>query len=170
MRTKNRWLILAIIAALVSLGMIAAACDDDDDDTGPTATTAPDAVEPTDTPEDDGTSSEASTVDVGLTEFTVSPSPDSTAAGSVTFNLSNDGVTPHNLRVIRTDLAADALPVDEAAFAVDETQVDVVASSDDLDAAATDELAADLEAGSYVLICNVPSHYQSGMTVAFTVE
>lgn len=169
MRTKNRWLIVAIIAALVSLGMIAAACDDDDDDTGPTATTPPDAVEPTDAPED-GTSSEASTVDVGLTEFTVSPSPESTAAGSVTFNLSNDGVTPHNLRVIRTDLAADALPVDEAAFAVDEAQVDVVASSEDIDTGATGELAADLEAGSYVLICNVASHYESGMAVAFTVE
>ena len=81
MRTKNRWLILAIIAALVSLGMIVAACDDDDGDGNGDA---------------NGPPAEASTVDVGLTEFTVSPSPDSTAAGSVTFNLSNDGVTPHS--------------------------------------------------------------------------
>ena len=165
MRTKNRWLIVAIIAALVSLGMIVAACDDDDDDADPSATTPPDAVEPT---EPAGT--EASTVDVGLTEFTVSPSPDSTAAGSVTFNLSNSGAQPHNLRVIRTDLDADDLPLGEDGLGVDEDQVDVVASSGDLDPAATDEISADLEAGSYVLICNVLTHYGEGMTVAFTVE
>ena len=165
MRTKNRWLIVAIIAALVSLGMIVAACDDDDDDADPSATTPPDAVEPT---EPAGT--EASTVDVGLTEFTVSPSPDSTAAGSVTFNLSNSGAQPHNLRVIRTDLDADDLPLGEDGLGVDEDQVEVIASSSDLDANATEDLAVDLEAGSYVLICNVPSHYESGMRAAFTVE
>lgn len=165
MRTKNRWLVVAIIAALVSLGMIAAACDDDDDDTGPAATTQPDAAEPTDEP-----STEATTVDVGLTEFTVSPSLASVPAGSVSFSVSNSGVTPHNLRVIRTDLAADALPVDNTTLAVDEDQVEVVASTSDLDADGTEDVTADLEAGSYVLICNVPTHYDSGMTVAFTVE
>jgi uncharacterized cupredoxin-like copper-binding protein len=31
------------------------------------------------------------------------------------------------------------------------------------------ELALDLEAGPYVLICNVPGHYESGMHAAFEV-
>ena len=157
MRTKNRWLIVAIIAALVSLGMIAAACGDDSDGDSDGDVNGPPAV--------------TTTVDVGLTEFTVSPSPESASAGSVTFNVSNDSdVQSHNLKVIRTDLDPDALPVEEAAFAVDEDQVDVVASSSDMATGSTEEVTADLEAGSYVLICNVPSHYQSGMTVAFTVE
>jgi len=30
-------------------------------------------------------------------------------------------------------------------------------------------LQTNLEAGSYVIICNLPAHYESGMHTAFTV-
>ena len=72
--------------------------------------------------------------------------------------------------VIATDLAPDALPTDEATFQVNEEQVDAIAHIEDLDPDEQEELTVELEAGSYVLICNVPTHYDAGMTVAFTVE
>ena len=109
---------------------------------------------------------------VGLTEadWVVSASPDSVPAGDITFVVTDEGSIPHNLRVIRTDLPPDALPLDDAGFAVDEGQVNVVAETVDLRSNESLEVAATLEAGSYVLICNVPAHYGAGMFTAFTVQ
>jgi uncharacterized cupredoxin-like copper-binding protein len=117
--------------------------------------------EPTPPPSGDG-------ITVELDEFTVVPNPATTGAGQVTFTASNVGSITHNLRVIATDLAPDALPVTGDAT-VDESAVDVVASSDDIDPEAQEELTAELAEGTYVLICNVPSHYDGGMHAGFTV-
>ena len=111
----------------------------------------------------------AQRVAVSLFEFDVEPETTSIAAGPVEFRLTNDGTIQHNFRVISTDLAPDALPVDDATFAVDEDQVDVVASSAVFDTGEELVVAADLPAGNYVLICNIPSHYENGMTVGFEV-
>lgn len=182
---KKRMLLGAATAVLVllSLSVLAAACGDDDSDADPTATTAPAGdpaatepadVEPTDSAEPDPTASEAAaaetSLDVSLTEFVVGASVESVPAGTVTFNVTSDGGIFHNFKVVATDLAPDALPTDDATFAVDEDQVDVVASTADLDPGEAEELTLELEAGNYVLICNIPTHYGAGMAVAFTVE
>ena len=109
---------------------------------------------------------------IGLTEadWVVSASPDSVPAGDITFVVTDEGTIPHNLRVIRTDLSPDALPLDDAGFAVDEDQVNVVAETGDLISGESEEVTETLEPGSYVLICNVPAHYGAGMFTAFTVQ
>ena len=161
--------------ALLSLLLFVAACNGDDGDADPTAT-EPAAEEPTATEpaagEPTATEPAASetTIDVSLREFVVEPSIDTAPAGTITFNVTSDASIFHNLKVIATDLAPDALPVDDALFAVDEEQVDVVASTADLDPGEQETLTVELAAGSYVLICNIPTHYGAGMTVAFTVE
>ena len=100
--------------------------------------------------------------------FQVTANPSSVAAGAVDFQVSNDspGIS-HNLRVIRTDLAPGALPV--SGGQVNESQVNVVASSQDLAQGATDTVSANLAGGNYVLICNILGHYGAGMRTAFTV-
>ncbi len=103
-----------------------------------------------------------------MVEFAVNPAQDTVDAGALTFSVSNDGTEAHTFRVIKTDLAPDALPTANAL--VDEAQLDVVASIPEFAAGETQEVSVDLEAGSYVLICNVPGHYDLGMRVAFTVE
>ena len=167
--------LIGIIAALLSLAFLVAACGDDDDDDGdgggPPAATEPadgDGEPPaaTEPPADDVSTS----LDVVLAEFSVTVSLDSAGAGAVTFGIANDGALQHNFRVIATDLAADSLPVIEDEFIVDEEAVDVLATTADLDAGGTEEVSLDLAAGSYVLICNIPSHYESGMFTAFTVQ
>ncbi len=111
----------------------------------------------------------ATPVVVTLDEFVVTADPGNANAGGVSFNVTNDGTGLHNFRVIRTELAADALPV--TSNRVDETQVDIVAlSSGNIAAGANQAVQATLDAGGYVLICNVPGHYTQGMHLAFTVQ
>jgi uncharacterized cupredoxin-like copper-binding protein len=163
------------IVALLSLLLFVAACSDDGDDADPTATEVT-AEDPTATEQaaEDPTATEQApvetTIDVSLVEFAVEPSTETASAGSFTFNVSSDGAIFHNLRVIATDLDADGLPTDDDTFSVDEDELDVVASGEDLNPGEEETLTVELAAGSYVLICNIPTHYEAGMTIALTVE
>jgi uncharacterized cupredoxin-like copper-binding protein len=102
--------------------------------------------------------------------FHVTDDPASAPAGSVTFSVTNTGSIIHNFRVIKTELDPAKLPIDSSGFQVDETQVDVVKQGKELDPKASETVTAQLQAGKYVLICNIASHYQSGMHTAFTVQ
>lgn len=168
---RIRWLLLGTAFTMVVLAVAAVACGDDDEDGGDEATaTQPAADEATATPGDEG-----ATVDVSLLEYTVAPDPDSVAAGSITFNASNIGGEEHEFVVIRTDLAADALPTVEDG-SVDEggAGISVVGEIEGLEPTTDGTLTLNLDAGAYVLICNIVdaeghNHYAEGMTAAFTV-
>ena len=161
---KKRWFMLAgVLAAMVALAVVVAACGDDDDGDG-APTEEPGATEPADTePADQETQ-----VDVTMADFSVTPSVESVPAGTVKFVVRNTGAIDHNFRLIKTDLAPDALPTD--AGLADESQLDVIASIEDFGPGESRDVSADLEPGSYVLICNFVGHYQLDMFVAFTVE
>jgi uncharacterized cupredoxin-like copper-binding protein len=117
------------------------------------------------------------TVEVTLQEFAVVPSESSVSAGEVTFDATNEGPDdPHELVVIQSDLAIDALPTDENGAVDEEGEgITVLDEIEEFPVGETQSLTLDLEAGSYVLICNIwdedeqESHYQEGMRVAFTV-
>jgi uncharacterized cupredoxin-like copper-binding protein len=112
-------------------------------------------------------------IQVGLhdPDWAVSAEPPTAAAGPTTFNVTNEGTLIHNFHAIKTDLAEDALPIDTDTFAVDLASLEVVAESPPtVPIGQTVPVEADLAAGAYVLICNVPGHYESGMYTAFTVE
>ncbi|MGB2695951.1 MAG: hypothetical protein WBD55_12315 [Dehalococcoidia bacterium] len=127
------------------------------------------ATEPTPSGPTPTPAANAPTVTVALAEYTVTPDAASVPAGAVSFQVSNDGSIDHNFRVIKTDLASDQLPI--SAGAVDEASPDlqVDASTPDFGAGESQTANVDLEPGSYVLICNFPGHYLSGMHIAFTV-
>jgi uncharacterized cupredoxin-like copper-binding protein len=118
------------------------------------------------------------TVDVTLQEFAVGVDPASVSAGEVTFSVTNEGPDDvHEFVVIRTDLGPTELPTDENG-AVDEAGggMEVVDEIEDMEVGSSEDLTVDLDAGNYVLICNIwdedeqESHYQEGMRAAFTVE
>jgi uncharacterized cupredoxin-like copper-binding protein len=117
-------------------------------------------------------------VDITLQEFAVGTVPATAAAGSVTFNIVNNGPDDvHEFVVIRTDLDPNALPTDENG-AVDETGegMDVIDEVEEMEPGASETLTVDLEAGSYALICNIydadedEAHYSEGMRTSFTVS
>jgi len=101
-------------------------------------------------------------------DFSIDLASSSAPAGSVTFNISNEGPSAHEFVIIKTDDAPDALPVKDNT--VEEDKVDVVDEAEDIAPSTTATLTTDLEAGSYVIICNIPTHYEQGMHAAFTVS
>ena len=120
------------------------------------------------------------TVEVSLQEFAVSTSISSVPAGAVTFNVTNDGPEDvHEFVVIRSDLDLTALPTDEDGAVIEDGEgVDAVDEIADLAVDASGSLTVDLEAGAYVLICNIvqnepdgsiEAHYAEGMRTSFTV-
>ena len=101
--------------------------------------------------------------------FEIAADPSTGPAGSVTFNVENVGTTLHNFRLVQTDLAPEDLPYIDEDFKVDESQLDILESVDDFPAGETETVTAELEAGAYVIFCNVAAHYEQGMHAAFTV-
>ncbi|HJP72458.1 MAG TPA: hypothetical protein VJ975_12135 [Candidatus Limnocylindria bacterium] len=116
-------------------------------------------------------------IDVTLQEWAVIPDAESAPAGDITFTVTNDGPEDvHEFVVLATDLDAGDLPTDEHG-AVDEEGdgVEVVDEIEDIPVGETEELTVNLEAGNYVLLCNVydededEAHYQMGMRTPFEV-
>ncbi len=106
-------------------------------------------------------------VTVTMKDFSITTSVASFPAGDVTFGIHNDGPSAHEFVIIRTDDAPDALPVENGV--IPEDQIDLVDEAEDIAPGTGTSLSANLTAGSYVLVCNLPSHYGAGMHVAFTV-
>ena len=104
-----------------------------------------------------------------LKDFSISASPADAAAGDVTFEVKNDGPSDHEMVIIKTDLAPDALPTDSKGEVI-EDEVDAVDEVEDVAPGTSASLSVNLEAGTYVLICNLPGHYAAGMSTAFTVN
>ncbi|GIV00664.1 MAG: hypothetical protein KatS3mg014_2279 [Actinomycetota bacterium] len=118
------------------------------------------------------------TVEVTLQEWAVAANPSTISAGEVTFEATNEGPNdPHELVVIRTDLAPDQLPTNPDGTVNEEGEgIEVLDEIEEFPVGETRSLTLDLEAGSYVLICNIydeeeqEAHYQEGMRTGFTVE
>ncbi len=111
----------------------------------------------------------STTVQATEHEFAISLPVAEAPAGEVKFEVSNAGSVPHNFYVIKTDLAPDALPV--AGGKIDASKVDVVANtSADIAPGSSETVTANLAAGNYVVVCDVPGHYQLGMHAAFVVK
>jgi uncharacterized cupredoxin-like copper-binding protein len=127
------------------------------------------------------TASAEANVAVTLQEFAVSADPASVPAGPVTFDVSNEGPDDvHEFVVISTDLEPTELPTDKDGAVVEDGKgMEVVDEIEDIPVGESQTLSVDLDAGSYVLICNIlqkepdgtlEAHYSVGMRTGFTVE
>jgi uncharacterized cupredoxin-like copper-binding protein len=171
---KTHWAI-SLIAAAALVGGLAIGCGDDDEGEETPEATSPATAAATGTAAGGGA---AQTVEVTLKEFEVLPEPASVPAGAITFRATNIGPEDdHELVIIKSDLAPGELPTADDGSA-DEDQLDVIDEIEEFAVGGTEELTVDLDAGSYVLICNVvettdgetEAHYELGMRTEFTVE
>lgn len=116
-------------------------------------------------------SSDDGGVGVTLSDYVVALDTDSGSAGEITFNLSNEASQTHEFVVFRTDLAPDAMPLNSEGDVDEEGEgVEAVDEVEDITAGSDASLTVTLDAGSYVLLCNLEGHYGEGMHAAFTVS
>ncbi len=122
-----------------------------------------------------GSGSGSNTVGATLKDFSIALDSSSGNAGEITFSVKNDGPSVHEFVVFKTDLAPENLPLTK-----DENDIDIVDEEgegveavdeiEDIAVGSTQELKVTLQAGNYVVICNLPAHYQQGMHTAFSVS
>ena len=116
--------------------------------------------------------SQVSTASVNVSESDYSIKlPTTLRPGHYAITLTNDGVQPHELLVLRTDLPANALPVDASGDVIEDSPLlhSALDSGAGLGPHKTQSLSVTLQPGHYVAVCNLPTHYRLGMRVDITV-
>jgi caa(3)-type oxidase subunit IV len=109
-------------------------------------------------------------IDVQEKSFQIVFSQYSAQAGPVTFHIVNGADDMlHEFLLIQTDLPADQLPTDEATGRVNEDAVNIITTAEDIPPSQSRNITVNLAAGHYVIVCNLPGHYQQGMRVDFNV-
>ena len=105
-------------------------------------------------------------VGVSLKEFAVTPTVTVAHAGPVAFAARNLGKAKHELVVLRTDRQPAALPIANGQA----REVGKIGEIEQFAPGGIEAASFRLAPGHYVLLCNVPGHYQRGMHVGLTVQ
>ena len=119
-------------------------------------------------------------VDVTLGEFVVEPDPTSIDAGEIEVVGDNRGGELHELVLVQA-ADAEALPVDADGAVVEDELPEgtFIGEIEDIESGSSKSATFDLEAGDYVLFCNiteeeesgeVESHFAEGMHATLAVE
>jgi uncharacterized cupredoxin-like copper-binding protein len=117
-----------------------------------------------------GAKEKKQSVKVTLSEFKIVAAKTAFTPGSIEFDAKNAGKIPHELAILKTDLAASALPTD--AGKADESKGQMIGriNENSLKKGKSKKQTFKLDAGKYLLICNLVGHYQGGMTAAIEVK
>ncbi len=140
--------LLALIAIAAIPVALAACGSDDSTSTSAASETTSSTAASTDT-STTASGGGGQTVKIGETEYKLDPSDATVKAGSVTFDVTNDGTITHNLQI--------------EGNGVEET-TDSLAPGD------TGQLAVDLKPGSYEMYCTIDGHKDLGMEGTVTVQ
>ena len=112
------------------------------------------------------------TTKVAVKDFAIAPEQTTLKAGNVEFTVNNTGATIHELVMIKTDLAVDALPLKAGTAEVDEEAagLTVAGEVEEIGPGTTKSNVIELKPGRYVAICNLADHYKRGMRIEITVN
>jgi uncharacterized cupredoxin-like copper-binding protein len=113
-----------------------------------------------------------SNVNVTLVSFSITPDVTTVPAGKVTFHAKNVDVVSHEMLVVPIANAAAALtmPYDKTISRIPEDKISSLGEVPEIAGGTTGEVTLDLAPGTYILFCNLVSHYQSGMHTVLTVK
>ena len=161
MRRLNR----STAAAILMFGLVAG-CGSDSKSSSDTAAPAAAGGDVTVAPAADGAPVSVIAADTSDTAQTLTVDSLTVKAGAVTFTFENTGNRQHEMVVLKTDESADALKVDAENKVSEDASVGEIGETD---AGKTVSKTLTLEAGAYVLVCNIEKHYAQGMRSAFTV-
>jgi uncharacterized cupredoxin-like copper-binding protein len=92
-------------------------------------------------------------------------------AGEVTFSGTNLSKTmEHEMIVAMLAASGEVLPYDTAEDSVDEDAANALGEIEELEPGKSGTLTLHLDPGAYILFCNIPGHYMSGMWTVLTVK
>jgi len=92
-------------------------------------------------------------------------------AGKITFDVTNSSKdTIHEMIVMPLATANQVVPYDKTNEEVLEDEAGDLGEVSELDPGASGSLTLDLKPGLYLLYCNVPGHFASGMWTTVTVQ
>jgi len=97
---------------------------------------------------------------VSSTEFKFSASEIHAPAGRLTLTLDNAGAVPHELVLLKSTAAPGSLRIAANGRVSEAASVGEVS---ELKSGATNSTTFNLKPGRYIYVCNIPSHYGSGM-------
>jgi uncharacterized cupredoxin-like copper-binding protein len=107
-------------------------------------------------------------VAVSLRDDAIAITPATAQAGSVTFSATNDGTQTHEIEVFRGDVDPNTLPIEDNVASTD--GLELVDEIEDITSGSTTDLTVELEAGTYVIMCNLPGHFANGMHTVLSVS
>ncbi len=113
----------------------------------PQAAAAAPAASPTAAPAASSGGGPSTTINTTEKDFAIALDNSSVPAGSVTFKITNQGPSPHNISI-----------------------KELKKTSDTFDAGKPGQFTVDLPAGTYTVICEIAGHEQLGMHVMLTVK
>ena len=110
-------------------------------------------------------------MDMAMAPMGITVSTATVPAGEVTFAVTNTSTDMIHEMVLSPLATAEAvLPYDEANSKVDEDAAGHLGEVAELDPGASGSLTLTLKPGLYILFCNIPGHFASGMWTTVTVE
>ena len=117
-----------------------------------------------------GGTAAAQEINVTLDDYFVRSSAASVAVGDVTLVAKNEAAQEHELVIIKTDLAPNALRTGDGGVVDEEGSGQAIGEIEDVEAGKSKKGTFKLSAGKYILICNLPGHYLQGMAVALEAK
>ena len=112
------------------------------------------------------------TINVTAKEMVFQLSSGTAPAGFVEFIVKNEGTKPHEFVVLKNDLPNKKLPLKGGNLDEDVKGFKNLGeiSESKLRSGATQTLKLNLTPGRYLLVCNLPGHFQAGMRKEFIVK
>ena len=153
--------VLALATVLALGAVLTAGCSSGDDDDKKSSDGGGVTVAP-----DEGTPVAVALGETADEEQYMKVSPASVVAGPVTFTVTNKGTEEHEVMVIEPGTPFDELEINADGRVDESTRV---GGEIELEEGKAGTLTVDLEAGTYVLVCNKEDHYGKGMRAEFTV-
>ncbi len=109
--------------------------------------------------------------DMSKATMSLKADPATVPAGEVTFEVSNDSKTVvHEMIVMAIPDATKPLPFNANENRVVEDKAGDLGEVAELDPGKSGKLVLTMKPGTYLLYCNVPGHYMTGMWTTFTVK
>jgi uncharacterized cupredoxin-like copper-binding protein len=110
---------------------------------------------------------EATEIEARLTEASITLQSTRAEPGVIRFRIDNVGTEVHEFEIFAGATPGMVLPV--SSNVADTTGLRVVDEIENLFPGGQGTLTVDLRPGTYLVICNLPGHYELGMSTTITV-